>query len=103
MILTLVTNKNIGCKKLYPVNEFIIRLLYELNIIECFNLLYLPTDFEVINLLYRSSYYSNKEIACIRNVSLKTIEKQLSSLGDKILPGYILERMLRIIVGVETS
>jgi DNA-binding CsgD family transcriptional regulator len=89
------------CKKFYSSNDFIIRILDELGIMNHFDLRDLPTEFEIINILYKSSHYTNKEIAYIRKVSIKTVEKQLSSFRSKILAGNTLEQVIRIIIGVE--
>lgn len=93
--------KYLLCKKFYALSELPIRLLDELGILNCFDIRNLPTEFEIVNVLYKSSHYTNKEIAYYRKVSIKTVEKQISNFREKILPGFTLEKLLRTITGVE--
>jgi len=85
-------------KKLLSPHLFVPRFLEDLGIFNCFFVDNLPTETEIINLLFKLNYFTNKEIAFKRAINVKTVEKQLSCLRDRILPGFYFEDLLTLII-----
>lgn len=85
-------------KKLIEPNMFMPKFLDELGALNCFDINNLPTESEVMNLLFRLNYFTNKEIAFKRSINIKTVEKQLSCLRERIIPGLCFEDLLRLII-----